>query len=114
MVLTICLIEISTLQNQISSSIVGQGDNQVLSLRLKIPIYRNPVTNILEPNYQLVKSKLNKFRTDFLKLCKDAGLPVRFKFGDRVVKKCKGIARSVVDAEIDFNNYKDCLFNKIL
>lgn len=77
-ILTICLIEISTLENQISSSLVGQGDNQVLSLRIKIPIYRNPITNILEPNYLLGKKKLNKFRKDFLKLCKEAGLPVKF------------------------------------
>lgn len=77
-ILTICLIEISTLQNQISSSLVGQGDNQVLSLRIKIPIYRNMETNLLEPNFNLGRRKLNKFRIDFLKLCKDAGLPVKF------------------------------------
>lgn len=37
-----------------------------------------------------------------------------FKFGDEVVKKCKGISRSVVDKEISFNNFKESLFNNSL
>lgn len=37
-----------------------------------------------------------------------------FRVSNTVVKKCKGIARSVVDKEITFKNFKDCLFHNSL
>lgn len=35
-----------------------------------------------------------------------------YRAGDKEDKKCKGVKKNVIDKEITFDNYKDCLFNE--
>ncbi len=74
-ILTVCMIELAAAKLKLNHQLIGQGDNQVLLIHVKIPPKRG--SDSLEPNYLLAKTRYNQFKESFYNICTRAGLPLK-------------------------------------
>lgn len=116
-ILTVCLIELSTSALKLQHKLVGQGDNQVLVIEVKIPKLPSEYHQGL--NYRLARERFNQFKTTFYTICERAGLPVKtsetwesshvfaygkslFYNGNPLPMSCKRLCRQFSMANEDF------------